>query len=517
MTSSSADQGPVRRFLDGDDTGPKDMRLQSTEVVTLHVVDVPADTDDDDHSKQSAKLPHGDKPPPLLWCDGIRGVASQIVVTFHLLFWFKFLEQYADTTWYHTLRAGNAAVEMFLILSGFVLTVRFFARLQVIERAVANGDATTVRLVYVDAYLSMASTGVRRIPRLMGPVVISTVLHIFISLYRGHAIAPLALVEDVLKTLFVTFPPFNLTLWTLRVELEGSLFTMAVCVMLSKLRYRHRVVACLVALPIFHNRFGNWTGSQSHYFGCFVLGILVSDIINKQQHQLAHGPLPSSVSRHEATVFPRTPPNTVAASMESLGLSFCYMIYHAWQSVHSTWSAVRRCIHRLPSRAEHIVTNAAYSLLFLFGSWLFIYRPEYAANYGGVDTLIRLIFEKEHARMLHRLGSVLILYTVCWSAWLQRVFQSRLCRYLGRISFCVYVVHWPIMVLMGDYVKPWAQGQGWKEETGKRLAAAACYVASHAVAHVATVYVDEPYVKWLRALERRLEMNISPKPFPRHG
>ncbi|RHZ41411.1 hypothetical protein DYB31_015827, partial [Aphanomyces astaci] len=366
-------------------------------VVTLHVVDVPADTDDDDHSKQSAKLPHGDKPPPLLWCDGIRGVASQIVVTFHLLFWFKFLEQYADTTWYHTLRAGNAAVEMFLILSGFVLTVRFFARLQVIERAVANGDATTVRLVYVDAYLSMASTGVRRIPRLMGPVVISTVLHIFISLYRGHAIAPLALVEDVLKTLFVTFPPFNLTLWTLRVELEGSLFTMAVCVMLSKLRYRHRVVACLVALPIFHNRF------------------------------------------------------------------------------------------------------------------------EYAANYGGVDTLIRLIFEKEHARMLHRLGSVLILYTVCWSAWLQRVFQSRLCRYLGRISFCVYVVHWPIMLFMGDYVKPWAQGQGWTEETGKRLAAAACYVASHAVAHVATVYVDEPYVKWLRALERRLEMNIAPKPFPRHG
>ncbi|RHY88607.1 hypothetical protein DYB35_003930, partial [Aphanomyces astaci] len=192
-------------------------------------------------------------------------------------------------------------------------------------------------------------------------------------------------------------PPFNLTLWTLRVELEGSLFTMAVCVMLSKLRYRHRVVACLVALPIFHNRF------------------------------------------------------------------------------------------------------------------------EYAANYGGVDTLIRLIFEKEHARMLHRLGSVLILYTVCWSAWLQRVFQSRLCRYLGRISFCVYVVHWPIMLFMGDYVKPWAQGQGWTEETGKRLAAAACYVASHAVAHVATVYVDEPYVKWLRALERRLEMNIAPKPFPRHG
>ncbi|RHZ11428.1 hypothetical protein DYB26_012243 [Aphanomyces astaci] len=397
MKPSSVDQGPVRRFLDDDDAGHKDTRLQSTEVVTLHVVDVPADTDDDDHSKQSAKLPHGDKPPPLLWCDGIRGVASQIVVTFHLLFWFNFLEQYADTTWYHTLRAGHAAVEMFLILSGFVLTVRFFARLQVIERAVANGDATTVRLVYVDAYLSMASTGVRRIPRLMGPVVIGAVLHIFISLYRGHAIAPLALVEDVLKTLFVIFPPFNLTLWTLRVELEGSLFTMAVCVMLSKLRYRHRVVACLVALPIFHNRF------------------------------------------------------------------------------------------------------------------------EYAANYGGVDTLIRLIFEKEHARMLHRLGSVLILYTVCWSAWLQRVFQSRLCRYLGRISFCVYVVHWPIMLFMGDYVKPWAQGQGWTEETGKRLAAAACYVASHAVAHVATVYVDEPYVKWLRALERRLEMNIAPKPFPRHG
>ncbi|RHY08183.1 hypothetical protein DYB25_005994 [Aphanomyces astaci] len=510
MTPSSVDQGPVRRFLDDDDAGPKDTRLQSTEVVTLHVVDVPPDTDDDDHSKQSAKLPHGDKPPPLLWCDGIRGVASQIVVTFHLLYLFNFLEQYADTTWYHTLRAGHAAVEMFLILSGFVLTVRFFARLQVIERAVANGDATTVRLVYVDAYLSMASTGVRRIPRLMGPVVIGAVLHIFISLYRGHAIAPLALVEDVLKTLFVIFPPFNLTLWTLRVELEGSLFTMAVCVMLSKLRFRHRVVVCLVALPIFHNRFGD----LPHYFGCFMLGILLSDIITKQQHQLAHGPLLSSVSRQEATVFPRTPPNTVSSSLESLGLSFCYMIYHAWKSVHSTWSAVCR---RLPSGAEHIVTNASYSLLFLFGSWLFIYRPEYAANYGSVDTLIRLIFEKEHAQMLHRLGSVLILYTVCWSAWLQRVFQSRLCRYLGRISFGVYVVHWPITLLMGDYVKPWAQGQGWEEETGKRLAAAASYVASHAVAHVTTVYMDEPYVKWLRAHERRLEMNISPKPLPRHG
>ncbi|ETW02899.1 hypothetical protein, variant [Aphanomyces invadans] len=501
--TEGVDHGLVRRFVDDDPTSNESL-LQATNEASHHTVSIQLSSSSSDPPK-SAEKPHG-KPAPLLWCDGIRGVASQIVFTFHLIYWFIVAEEYANTTWYRTLRAGNASVEMFLILSGFVLTVRFFERMQIIERAIAVQDSTTVRNLFVEAYQSMASTGLRRIPRLLGPVAIGAVLSIFISWYRSQPVDLFELAVSVVKTLFIIFPKFNSTLWTLRVELEGSLFTMAFCMILSKLRYAHRVALCLVAIPIFHNQYGDWTGEKSHYFGCFVLGILMANIITKQKHELEHGPLPTRLEA--APVFPRTVPSTLGASLETLGLSLCYLIYHAWHVVHSTWRSVRHCVQRLPPLLAHVMTNSANTVVFLFGSWLFIYRPEYASDYGAIDTIVHAVFEKEHARMLHRVGAVLILYTVCWSTWLQRIFQSRVCRYWGRISFLLYVVHWPVVLFVGDFVKPWVKGLGWLEESAKRFCTVVTYVVATVIAHVTTIYLDEPYVKWLGALEKRLDMKV---------
>ncbi|KAF0700224.1 Aste57867_9233 [Aphanomyces stellatus] len=496
--SDAVGQGLVRRFADDGAAEDTKALLQDTDAdPTVQQLASPTDL-----------KPKPTKNAPLLWCDGIRGVASQIVFTFHLQYWFLFMEQYYGHTWFRALRAGNAAVEMFLILSGFVLSVRFFERMQVIERACALQDATTVRNVYVDAYHSIASTGLRRVPRLFGPVVIGGVVSIFYTWWRGYAIELGTLSIEMFKTLFIIYPGFNSTLWTLRVELEGSLFTLALCVLLSKLRYHHRVAVCLLALPIFHNQWGDWTGEKSHYFGCFVLGVLMANIITKQKHQLVHGPLPPR-ALNPAPVFPRAVPNTLGASLETLGISLCYLVYHAWGFVHGIWSATRHAIQRLPSRLETIVTNTAYVSLFLVGGYLFSYRPEYGPEYGLWHDAVHVVFVKEHARMLHRLGSCMILYAVCYSSWLQLFFASRLARYWGRISFLLYVLHWPLVLFLGDYIKPWALARGWSDERAKLFTAAVVYWLAHVLAHLATVYLDEPYVKWLASMEKRLEMKVA--------
>ncbi|KAH9111542.1 hypothetical protein LEN26_008284 [Aphanomyces euteiches] len=359
---------------------------------------------------------------------------------------------------------------MFLILSGFVLSVKFFERLEIIEQATRVRDVATVRQTYVEAYHSIASTGLRRVPRFCGPVLVAVPLIIFNRWFHNENSKVLELIVDVVKTLFCVQPSYNFPLWTLRVELEGSVFTLALCVILSRFQYAHRVVICLILLPIYHNQWANWNQYVGHFYGCFVLGMLLANIVSHQMHVIKHG--------EDQT--------TVATGLFS-----------------------RKLLTRVPSTYISLAMNICYTLAFLLAAWLFIYRTEYDSDYGLWKTLVHAIFEKEHQTFIWRLASCIIIYTVCWSPWLQLVFASRLARYLGRISFLLYVLHWPITMFAVDFVKPWLLATGWTDESAKRMSGAISYLISNALAHFCTIYIDEPYVKWLATMEKRLHMQMD--------
>lgn len=60
--------------------------------------------------------------------------------------------------------------------------------------------------------------------------------------------------------------------------------------------------------------------------------------------------------------------------------------------------------------------------------------------------------DKEYWRWWHVWGAFLVVYGVLRITWLQRFFASRPLKYLGKISFALYLVHGPIMWTLGDRI-----------------------------------------------------------------
>lgn len=53
--------------------------------------------------------------------------------------------------------------------------------------------------------------------------------------------------------------------------------------------------------------------------------------------------------------------------------------------------------------------------------------------------------------ILYSLGSVLLVYLLLRNVFLQKLFSSRFCCYLGKLSFSLYVIHVPIICSLGCY------------------------------------------------------------------
>ena len=156
--------------------------------------------------------------------DSLRGIAAATVVIHHL--WA--ISHFHEAPWYLTpLTAGHEAVILFFVLSGYVLSLPFWA-----------GKQTKYSIYFV-----------RRVFRIYVPFVMALILSaIGCSLfYRIHL--PLTgfylktWQEPVSVTLFLEQllmpddPILNGAIWTLRYEMELSLLFPFVCLFLSRRRY----------------------------------------------------------------------------------------------------------------------------------------------------------------------------------------------------------------------------------------------------------------------------------------
>lgn len=188
----------------------------------------------------------------ILSLDAVRGIAALTVLFAHLrLSFYPALLSNSDS--YSLLRIplsillnGGAAVALFFVLSGFVLTYRFFQ----------SGTLT-----------ALPDAIVRRWPRLAGPVVVVSLISGLLmgfGLYRNLELAHLngsswlkdlftwkpeglndvlhALKDGVWGTFLTQNCPYNMNFWTMHYELIGSfaayLFTFFVVIAARKLDWR---------------------------------------------------------------------------------------------------------------------------------------------------------------------------------------------------------------------------------------------------------------------------------------
>jgi peptidoglycan/LPS O-acetylase OafA/YrhL len=207
--------------------------------------------------------------------EGLRGYAALAVVFSHCaLSFFPSLHLGPPFTEYWQLvvfnsplaffYSGIAAVFVFFTLSGFVLSIGFFQTL----------DPNRIRELFLKRY-----------PRLMIPVVASCVLTVILQrlgaftalstdlgqFLKSFYVSPLTVDGAFFQGMFGTFfkgqAAYNFVLWTMQIELFGSLLVFFNCVFLNGVRFRSAFYAleCLALVYLL--------GNVGLYYVSFIVGM----------------------------------------------------------------------------------------------------------------------------------------------------------------------------------------------------------------------------------------------------
>jgi peptidoglycan/LPS O-acetylase OafA/YrhL len=217
--------------------------------------------------------------------DGLRGIAAFIVVLDHFCFAFLpsiiagsgYQAHYHFERWFYgtplyLLVNGDLSVCVFFILSGFVLSAKFFR----------TGDDEVYRASAAKRYIRLS------LP-IAGSVVIGFILMRLHLLYNVPAGAITgsswfqnfwqfspsileAIRESTYSALSSDGRLYNLVLWTMQYEFIGSFMIFGLLAFFGKLRNRGLVYTALILLfAILHS-----------YFLAFILGVMISDYYHRR-------------------------------------------------------------------------------------------------------------------------------------------------------------------------------------------------------------------------------------------
>jgi peptidoglycan/LPS O-acetylase OafA/YrhL len=381
--------------------------------------------------------------------EGLRGSAAFVVVMHH--FACAFLpaaifggavaaNMAAAKTLYQTplgiFVAGNLAVCIFFVLSGFVLSHKFFQ----------TKDHEVVRSSAVRRYF-------RLMPPIMGSILIAYVL-MHLALFYNHPAARISGSSMWLGVYWSTLPGFrealyegfygiitgnsnpgifNNVLWTMSLEFFGSFLVFGFLALFG--RMHHRWLAYILAAFVTFNS----------YYLAFVIGIALSDFVTTKWS-------------------PQSLPWRVTVPLGLLG------IFLGAAPLPST-------------------TATMYSAFYFL---------------GGANNATLLI---------HTLAAGFIMVALLYSPLLKRVLSTAPFRYLGRVSFSLYLLHVLVIGTVSSYV--FVQLSGLHHYS---LTIALTFIATLAVAfgaaEIFTRYVDQSAIKMSGVFYRKLFNVGAPEKTP---
>ena len=227
---------------------------------------------------QKKKVPN--KADKILFLEGIRGLAAFMVMIYHYSrgFYPTFVTGDPKTshlgefgTMYYAnplnvITNGNYYVTIFFVLSGFVLSKNYFET--------KNLD-------------NLVSASFRRFPRLIIPAFFSIIIAFLLVRFSlvfhteaskitlSHWLATLfrtdgsfsSLIRDFRSAIFYQQSAYNISLWTISVELFGSFLVFAILALTHKTRNLHIILMLL---------FGVCCIISEYYYCAFILGILLN-------------------------------------------------------------------------------------------------------------------------------------------------------------------------------------------------------------------------------------------------
>jgi peptidoglycan/LPS O-acetylase OafA/YrhL len=223
--------------------------------------------------------------------DSLRGIAAIIVVITHYIGAFFPYATFGQQGSYQQklpieaiffyppfglMVAGNFAVCLFFILSGYVLSYRFLGEPRNTKKIIHAILKRPIRLGGVVLFIITLSAFLWHKNLYFNASVsaISTSTPWFSTLWKGNfALDPF--LSSASSALFAHAERYNIALWTIQVELYGSILVFLTLLVIGNFKYRS--IVFLLFIIIF---------AKSYYQG-FFLGMLIADLIKNRPFPLS--------------------------------------------------------------------------------------------------------------------------------------------------------------------------------------------------------------------------------------
>ncbi|WP_440955027.1 acyltransferase family protein [Methanosarcina sp. Mfa9] len=342
----------------------------------------------------------------IAYLDGLRGIAAVNVMIMHFFValapamiygsklpsHFGNLDLVFSSTPLGLIGAGNFSVCIFFILSGFVLTHKYF-EMKDSSIIISSAMRRYIRLfipVFAAVMLSylLASAGLYR-------YYLETMMISAGSNYRGYWAFTPDLLDALKQTVWGAFfvggkTVYNPVLWTMKIEFFGSMLVFAMSLLFGQLRSRWTFY--LAAALLFLNS----------YYLAFIIGMLFADIFNSKL------PIFKTANR---------------------------------KGNETGNKAENKAGNKAGSKAGN---KAILSIILITGLFLGSYPMSPLTGnslYGFLDNgLFRTPLVTYHI-----IGAGMVMYVLLNSPWLQNVFSSPVPAFLGKISYSLYLVHFLVI------------------------------------------------------------------------
>lgn len=391
------------------------MLLNPSSIVrAIRTVVTPRCTKPDDKDSNSKPLR------PTAYLDGLRGFAAFLVYWQHHELWahafaagrgqdifenaWGWQGHYHLATFYGTrlfFTGGHLAVATFYVISGYVLTVKALKLIQAGQQQ-RVGDV-------------VASALFRRWFRLYIPLIVTTFVYVtclyVFGIWNPQMDSKNSYGEVAWNwyTEFKNFsfvfkegplwPSYNGHLWSIPLEMRGSVITYVAALTLARATTRARLL-CEVGLIIYFLYI-----CDAWYGAVFMSGMLQADLDLLSRRTEPNSGFPTFLRR-------LTPYKT----------QVCYALL-----------VVALYLSGVPchtSEVEALRSNPGWY-------WLSFLKPQAVFDYKWFYLAI---------------AANCIVLAIPRLPWLKRFFEGAFCQYLGRISFALYLVHGPVLVTLGDRV-----------------------------------------------------------------
>jgi peptidoglycan/LPS O-acetylase OafA/YrhL len=403
------------------------------------------------------------KPPTKIYTtsalDGLRGVAALFVFFFHILFSYTDFHEYGygqspeqtrflQLPFIRLIYSGHAMVVIFFVVGGYVFSLKPL-------KLIRSGQST--------AFLNtLVSSVFRRAIRLYAPAIIATFITMatltaglweyqrqFISedrsiiwyadnhIERTSSIwAQLAdwLHQTKLLTnvftyyndgfLFPYYPHYDPHLWTIPIEYRSSML-LAMCLLgFSQCRPAARLLLVL-AIITFCIAWDRWE------LVCFLAGSMLCEI------DMATNALSDKIT---AQVDAESKPEDSTLPQ------------------YERMSFGTASTRRISNALTFIRHSSKIPFVFLAIALYLLSAPPLemgsTPGYAWISCLTPTTYT-DPKRWPHTLGTLILVATLTRSPVLRRPFESAFAQYLGKISFSLYIVHGPLIHIVGYRVTPW--------------------------------------------------------------